>query len=508
MADIQVIKHLHFSKRWSKRRIARELGISRRTVSRALTSESTGRYQMKAPRARPVTGAIEPVIRQLLKEEQARDTPRKQRLTAARIEKILRGENDFTGGEASVRRAVARVHASMGDVLTKAMVPLVYAPGVDGQVDFLEGDVDYPDGRRRCYFLLVRACYSTKPYAYHTPTENQEALLEGLEGSFQHFGGVFHHLWLDNLTAAVRKVLRSRAREVQTRFASFQAHYGFEAEFCGVGKANEKGGVENGVGYFRRSALSPVPEVTGDDDLAAHLSAWMAEEDARTPARRQAAIGQLWAEETAELMPLPATPFADWPAATPKVSAYSLVQDGCNFYSVPVSYVGQRVILKRHARTVELFGDDGPIAVHQRRYGRGEVSFELAHYLPLLERKARAFDRAAPVVAARANWPESYPLLLRVLRSREGEAAGTRAFIGVLELHADHNEADVHTAVRRALTHVTPSLTVVRAYLDNLERANSPREVLTPGSASAPPVTVAPPDVTAYDQLRSQEDHR
>jgi hypothetical protein len=112
------------------------------------------------------------------------------------------------------------------------------------------------------------------------------------------------------------------------------------------------------------------------------------------------------------------------------------------------------------------------------------------------------------VVAARANWPASYPLLLRVLRSHEGEAAGTRAFIGVLKLHADHDQGDVHAAVRRALTHVTPSLTIVRAYLDDLERARLPQEVLTEPPTSAPTVTVAPPDVGAYDRLRSREDPR
>lgn len=257
------------------------------------------------------------------------------------------------------------------------MVPLVYQPGIDAQVDFLEDDVDYPGGRRRCFFVLVRACYSTKPFVYHAPAENQEALLEGLEGAFQHFGGVFHHLWFDNLTLAVKKVLKSRAREVQERFGAFQAHYGFEAEFCGVGKANEKGGVENGVGYFRRNALSPVLEVKDDDDLAEKLSEWMTEEEARTPVGRRASIGQLWASEAPELIALPAAGFAHWPTRSAKVSSYSLVQHGLNFYSVLVSYVGQWVTLKRRARTVEIYAEDGRIALHRRSYDRGAVVLKL-----------------------------------------------------------------------------------------------------------------------------------
>lgn len=103
MADIQIIKRLHFSKHWSKRKIARELGIARGTVDRVLSGQSTGQYKLSQPRARPVSGPIEPVIRQMLKDEAESNTPSRQRMTAARIEKILERDHGFAGGEASVR---------------------------------------------------------------------------------------------------------------------------------------------------------------------------------------------------------------------------------------------------------------------------------------------------------------------------------------------------------------------------------------------------------------------
>lgn len=505
VADIQIIKRLFYGKRWSRRRIARELGMSRRTVNRVLAGKSTGGYQKRKARGRPVTSQIEPVIRGLLEKERSAETPRKQRLTAVRIEKILRKEHGFSGGEASVRRAVARVRVSLCDVPSTAMVPLVYEPGIDGQVDFLEADVDYPDGRRRLHFLLVRPCYSTRPFVYHAPAENQVAFLEGMEEAFQAFGGVLHRLWFDNLTPAVKRVLDGWMREPTGRFAAFQAHYGFEAAFCSVGKGNEKGGVENGVGYLRRHALSPIPNVSGDEDLAEILAAWMAEEMGRQPAGRSATIGQMWSEETPSLMPLPATPFAGWPTDTRKVSAFSLISYERNLYSVPVELVGQRLMVKLRARTVEIFSQDRMVAEHRRFYGRGHASFNLQHYLPLLERKVRAFDRAAPVVAARRSWPPGYERLLRVLRTCEGEADGTRSFIEVLRLHASHQDTDLHAAVEQTLEHQVPSVALVRSYLDAIERINSPRASLDSASLSVPLLEVVAPDPSVYDQLRIVE---
>lgn len=65
----------------------------------------------------------------------------------------------------------------------------------------------------------------------------------------------------DNLTSAVKKVLRGRARQETERFIGLRSHYLFESFFCRVGitGAHEKGGVEGGVGRLRRSHLTPVP---------------------------------------------------------------------------------------------------------------------------------------------------------------------------------------------------------------------------------------------------------
>ena len=401
-----------------------------------------------------------------------------------------------------MQRVVKAEKIRLRDRLQLAMVPLEYEPGQDAQVDFCEGVVDGPGGQRKRHFLLVSACYSTRAFARRVPSENQEALFESLIGSFDHFKGLFRDYWFDNLTLAVAKVLRGRERKLQDRFEHFKAHYGFHTEFCGVGKGNEKGGVENTVPRFRRRVLSPMPYGITDEELDDLILEWMDKDDQRIVRRRGASALELWEAEKGHLIPLPLHGFDAGRPCTRKVSTYSLVQVGTNFYSVPVEYVRELVTVKLYGEKVIVVGGDSRIAEHPRLYGRMQTSFKLEHYLPLLERKARAFDRAAPVRAARKEWPETYGHLLRIQRSRLGDAEGTREFIKVLQLHQHHSVDRVHQAVRKSLTHQEPGLAVILAYVDAQRREEEkPEEIDDETLAELRDVRVDSGDTSDYQKL-------
>jgi transposase len=71
---------------------------------------------------------------------------------------------------------------------------------------------------------------------------------------------VFRKLRYDNLTSAVKKILRGHRREETARFVAFRSHWRFEAEFCTPAEPHEKGGIEGKVGCFRRNHWVPVPK--------------------------------------------------------------------------------------------------------------------------------------------------------------------------------------------------------------------------------------------------------
>lgn len=76
------------------------------------------------------------------------------------------------------------------------------------------------------------------------------------------------------LTSDVLKILLGPMREENPGFSALRAHYLFDSIFCAPGKGNEKGAVENGVGYVRRDAFVPLPSVDTFAGLNANLLAW------------------------------------------------------------------------------------------------------------------------------------------------------------------------------------------------------------------------------------------
>ena len=472
----------------SIREISRRLEISRNTVRRYLRGVGKpGVYQMEEPRPQPARERVRAKIRDLLVTEQERSTPRKQRLTAARIHRLLDREG-IEVGASTVKRVVREQRWELRDALKHAYLPLEYDPGEDGQVGFYEGVADDRVlGRVKVIVLLVRACFSGACFAYAAPNQTREALLEGLMRAFDHFGGVFRNLWFDNLTPAVKKVLKGRTRELQRDFEAFQAHYGFKAQFCSPGKGNEKGGVEGEVKYSRHEILSPIPEISGREDLQVLCGEWMERESSRRMRGRERTIGEDWALEVARLIPLPALRFEVAQARIGKVSNRSWIQLGTNYYSVPVGWVGLELSLKVEAERVIVVGPKGELVEHRRLYGQGEMSLELEHYLPLLERKHRGLDRAVPMRRFLEREDPCWRVLLGELRRRDGEIRGSKDFVEVLKLCAEYGTSAVAKAVQQALCRVEVSLGLVRYHLrcEIEEKAEQPKEIDYPGPSVA-----------------------
>ena len=76
----------------------------------------------------------------------------------------------------------------------------------------------------------------------------------------------------DNTTIAVTKVM-GRERVLTRGFLTLESHYLFDHHFCRVGRGNEKGHVENHVGYSRRNLLVPVPSFPSWAALNEYLAA-------------------------------------------------------------------------------------------------------------------------------------------------------------------------------------------------------------------------------------------
>ena len=169
---------------------------------------------------------------------------------------------DLTAAKPSSRTRCGRgvkVHA-------QAYVPLSHPPG-EAQVDFGEASF-YLDGVLTKAALFVMSLpYSDAVFIRAYPRECTESFQDGHVQAFAFFGGVPTRISYDNSRIAVKKFVGPRKRELTDGFLRLQSHYLFKEHFCLVRKANEKGHVENLVGYTRRNFMVPLPSVRTFDEL-------------------------------------------------------------------------------------------------------------------------------------------------------------------------------------------------------------------------------------------------
>jgi len=120
------------------------------------------------------------------------------------------------------------------------------------------------------------------------------------------FGGEPTVKLFDTLKTIVIKIFQGRDRLEQESFLALQTHYLFKAEFHNVRSGNEKGRVEGSVGYVRRNAFVPEPEVQSLNELNDYLREWcLKEAEHKKVPHSKETVAEMWAKEKETLHPLP-----------------------------------------------------------------------------------------------------------------------------------------------------------------------------------------------------------
>jgi transposase len=437
----EIIRREYFLKRKSMREIARELHHGRAVIRKAIYDPGIPVYKRSVPAPRRAIGPFVEVIQQWLQEDKQR--PSKQRHTAKRIYERLREEHGYQGSDRTVRREVRLLKGTIPD----SHIPQTYEPADGGTFDFGEALVKLGGRETRVHLGCLRLDYSSHYFVCALPSERQEALFECHLRGFLYLGGAPGRMRYDNLKPAVHKILRGKNRQEQAAWVSFRSHFLFESEYVTPGRGQEKGGVENLVGYVRRNFLVPPPEFDDYEDLNAYLLD-CCERDAGERQRFGRTVQELWQEERGRLGRLPEKLPAACVSPVAKVNRRQQVRFGGNWYSVPPAYVGRLVAVHAYVFTVTMACQDRVIATHARSYGREEEVLDPHHYLPVLLKKPGAFARATPIL----KWPlpAVYADYHRQLQKRQEGSCGTREYIRILMLLKDHALQEVTAAVEQA----------------------------------------------------------
>jgi hypothetical protein len=331
------------------------------------------------------------------------------------------------------------------------------------------------------------------------PTEALEAVQDGHQAAYAFFAGVPPLCLYDNMSTAVKRVGRGKARELTDGFLALRSHYLFTSRFCNVGRANEKGVVEGLVGYVRRNFLVPIPRHRSWADLNDHLLDQCRRRLTQTAAGKTQTIGVLLAQEQGCFLPLPPVAFEACRVEHRRVTSLSLVRFQGNSYSVPVEYAYRDVTVKASVSHVTISHRETVIAGHERGYRRDGFILNPVHYLPLLERKPGALDGALPFTA----WalPGCFETLRRYLEARNG-TAGTREYVLILQLLRDFPVADVRRAMEKALQFGAVTFEAIKMLVLSGREPSFEAVRLSAGQlAGLPKVHVAGADPSRYRAL-------
>jgi transposase len=492
MATVDSILRL-YSQRWSQRRIAAELHVDRKTVSRYVQLVERDAKRANAPTGSdglmpegalvPPAGSkgaiaptgsepapLPPAVAEFLARPSRRGrlsdcepyrelvlTKLDQGLSAKRIHQDLVDERGFTGRYWSVRRFVERLSGGT----TLPMRRMEVRPGQEAQVDFGTGaPIIGTDGKRRkTYVFRIVLSHSRKAYSEATFTQTAEDFIRCLENAFTHFGGVPETLVIDNLRAAVAHPDWFDP-ELNPKLQSLARHYGTVILPTKPYTPRHKGKVEAGVKYVQNNALKgrTFGSLEEENRFLAQWEETVADTRIHGTTKRQ--VQQIFRDvERAALQPLPADRFPFFHEARRKVSRDAHIEVAKAYYSVPAEYLGRELWVRWDARLVRIFDHRfQQIAIHVR-HEQGRFSTHAAHLAP---EKISGLEKGAVYLLGKVEHigPQAHAWAQAMLVARGIE--GTRVLLGLLNLSKKQSTESLERACETALSHGSFRLRTLR----------------------------------------------
>jgi transposase len=314
--------------------------------------------------------------------------------SAAQIYQRLQ-ELGFDGRYTIVKEYVRKVRPRQ----KPAFLKLAFAPGECAQVDWGSyGAVRVGDTSRRLSFFVMVLCYSRMMYAEFTLSQTMEHFLACHQHAFDFFGAIPAKIMVDNLKSAVLKRIIGRPPVFNPKYLDFADHYGFSIAPCNVGKGNEKGRVENGVGYIKKNFLSGL-DIPDFSALNPAVRQWLDTiANVRIHGETKKKPVEMFAEEKPRLRPLPPHPYDIAQICQVRASSQFRLTLDTNRYSVPAEYAGANLTLKVYPdRLCVYVGSNGAqtrlIARHVRSYDRHRDFEHPDHPKALLAQRKKARDQ-------------------------------------------------------------------------------------------------------------------
>lgn len=418
------IRHLHEQLKLTAEQIAARTGLDVKTV----------RIWLKRPRYQQRS---RPALARPTKLDPYKDTIvawlEKHPYTGAQLLRRLREEHGYTGSKSTLNDYIAKVRP----VRHEAFLKLAFEPGDCMQIDWgTHGTLNIGGAMRRLHYFAAVLCHSRLLFVEFYLSQSMECFLGAHRNALEFFGASTRRVMHDNMKTAVIQRLPGHAPKFNPRYMDFAAHYGFKPVACNVARGNEKGRVENAIGYVQKNFLNGL-EISSLAALNVEVRRWMQQ---TANVRLHRATNQrpcdLFAQELPSLQPLPLFGYDISLSRRVRATNRCQVHFEANRYSVPFAQAGALLELKATPDVVTIYRGEKLIAEHPRNYGRDTDVDNPDHTSRLLKERKRGEDSA--VLARFLALSPKAEAYFEALRQRDLHAPGhVRRILLLTTLHGN-----------------------------------------------------------------------
>ena len=433
-------------KGYSQRAISRELGISRKTVKKYFDEINT-------------TGVQVPKIEKDKKLDKYKEQIKEWHqmgLTGILIQEKLLKENSLKISYASVSRYLSQFKTS------EVYVPLIAKPGEEGQVDFGYLGRFIKDGKAVkvwCFSMVL----SHSRYSYNclVTDQNVDSFIRCHIKSFEYFGAVPHTAKIDNLKAGV---ITPNFYEptIQVQYADFLKHYNCAPITARVRRGQDKGKVEAGVKYVKMNFLKRV-DYQDFYKLEKELLDWTTNIcNKRLHGTTKKIPAEVFkASEKKDMYSLPDKRYELFKTERRKVNTYGHISYKNNFYSVPYTYIGQKLIIKSNDLILKIYDDAKEIALHQINKNDGEFITIDEHAPPEKQKKTEEMYREKA-----AGFGKETILFLEKVKKEKAQT-WIQIIRGIFSLKKNYDPKTINLACKRALEYKVHEYSTVKNICKN-----------------------------------------